>query len=179
MKKILLLSIAFATVLISCNNKSNQPPQFEKTLLTDPDIYNFDIEVDGASYYIQADTNSRGNYRKQFIISPGIPDVSFPAAKTISGDGWSVDSAFIANSNQVAAKRGTATISGTLLQTQYTITHALGYTPTMIFIQPKSANAAALSWVDNITSTTFRITFLSVPIIGTNNISFNWIAYKN
>lgn len=73
---------------------------------------------------------------------------------------------------------GSATVSGTLLQTAYVITHGLSYTPTAVFIQPKSANASALSYVSNITSTQFTVNFLSVPIIGTNNISFNWVAYK-
>lgn len=73
---------------------------------------------------------------------------------------------------------GSSTMSGTLLQTSYIVPHGLNYTPSQVYVQPKSANAAALSWVTNITSTNFTITFLSVPILGTNNISFNWVAYK-
>lgn len=80
--------------------------------------------------------------------------------------------------NYVQATLGTSTFSGITLTTQYTITHGLGFTPSSVFMQPKSANASALSYVDNITSTTFRITFLAIPILGTNNISFSWIAYR-
>lgn len=80
--------------------------------------------------------------------------------------------------NYVAATLGSSTFNGVTLTTQYTITHSLGFTPSKIFIQPKSTNASALSYVDNITSTTFRITFLTIPVIGTNNISFDWVAYR-
>lgn len=74
--------------------------------------------------------------------------------------------------------RGSATVSGALLQTTYTISHGLSYTPMAVIIQAKSANASALSYVTNITGTSFDVVFLSVPIIGTNNISFNWLAIK-
>lgn len=85
---------------------------------------------------------------------------------------------FVPASASTGYTLGSSTVSGTLLQTAYVITHGLSYTPSSVYIQPKSANAAALSWVTNITSTNFTITFLSVPILGTNNISFNWVAYK-
>lgn len=73
---------------------------------------------------------------------------------------------------------GTTTFSGVALTTQYTVTHGLNYTPTSIWIQPKSANAAAVCYTDNYTSTTFRITFITVPVLGTNNITFDWFSLR-
>lgn len=80
--------------------------------------------------------------------------------------------------SKIEGDKGSATLSGTSMQTAYTITHGLSYTPSMVFIQPSSSDAAALSWISNITSTSFTVNFQSVPAIGTNNISFNWISYK-
>lgn len=74
--------------------------------------------------------------------------------------------------------KSSSTFSGLSLTTSYTVTHGLGFTPIMIILTPTSAPAAALSYISAKTSTTFTVTFLTVPIIGTNNISFDWIAIK-
>lgn len=74
--------------------------------------------------------------------------------------------------------KGSVSTSGVALQTTYTITHSLGYTPTSIFIQARSNAAAEKSYITNITSTTFQIVFLTVPILGTNNILFDWVSIK-
>lgn len=78
----------------------------------------------------------------------------------------------------IQGTKGTSTFSGISLQTSYVITHGLGWTPSSVFVQPTSLNAAVLSYVSAITSTNFTITFISAPVIGTNNISFYWVAYK-
>lgn len=74
--------------------------------------------------------------------------------------------------------RSQTNISGLAATTAYTITHGLSYTPTSISISAKSADAAPPHFVTNITSTTFDIVFVSQPNIGTNNIIFDWTAYK-
>lgn len=73
---------------------------------------------------------------------------------------------------------GTVTTSGVALQTVYTITHSLGYTPSRIIIQAKTAAAAEKSYITNITATNFQVVFLTVPILGTNNITLDWFAFK-
>lgn len=172
MKKIILVSMAIGAFIFlnsSCN---------KKTRSVDETVYNFDWTSDGQTFYAEHDTNNRAILAKDAIIIPG-SSFQLPFIDEIDAKTWSINASTISSITNVAGNRGSAIVSGALLQTQYTITHSLGYTPTMIFIQPKSANAAVPSWVDNITSTTFRITFASVPVLGTNNISFNWIAYKN
>lgn len=72
----------------------------------------------------------------------------------------------------------TTVFSGIALTTSYVVTHGLSFTPGKIFIMPRSLSAAALSYVSSITSTIFTITFLTVPVLGTNNISFDWIAFQ-
>lgn len=74
--------------------------------------------------------------------------------------------------------KGNCIFSGITLTTSYTITHGLGFTPSAILIMPTSSNAAAISYVSAITSTTFTITFLTIPILGTNNISFTYLALQ-
>lgn len=83
----------------------------------------------------------------------------------------------IGNGNTI---KGTYTFSGITLQTAYTVSYgsALPYTPVQIIIQPMSANAAALSYISNITNTGFTVNFITAPVIGTNNITFSWLAIK-
>lgn len=73
---------------------------------------------------------------------------------------------------------GSWTGSGTIGQTTYTITHGLGYTPSSVFIQAQSTAAAEKSYVTNITATTFQIVFLTIPLLGTNNINLRWYAIR-
>lgn len=72
----------------------------------------------------------------------------------------------------------TVTFSGVTLQTTYTVNHGLNFTPVKIFITPRSAAAAVPYYISNITSTTFTIVFGSVPLIGTLNIVFDYLAVK-
>lgn len=81
----------------------------------------------------------------------------------------------VGNSNTV---KGTVAFNGVLLQTAYVVTHGLPFAPSQVYIQAMSANAAQLSWVSNITATSFTINFLAVPVVGTNNLVFNWLAIK-
>lgn len=76
--------------------------------------------------------------------------------------------------------KGSVVMSGVALQTAYpiTFTTALPFIPSMVVIQPTSINAAALSWVSNKSTTGFTVNFLSVPILGTNNITFDYIVIK-
>jgi len=76
--------------------------------------------------------------------------------------------------------KGSVIFNGTALQTAYPVTFstALPYSPSAIFIQPTSINAAALSWVSNKSATGFTVNFLSVPVIGTSNITFDYIVIK-
>lgn len=84
----------------------------------------------------------------------------------------------IGNGNTV---KGTATFSGVTLQTSYTVSYqggSLPFVPAQVFIQPRSANAAALSYITNITTSGFTVNFLTVPVIGTNNIVFDYLVLK-
>lgn len=76
--------------------------------------------------------------------------------------------------------KGNAIFNGAALQTAYVVSYQtpLPFIPAAIFIQPTSANAAALSWISNKTTTGFTVNFVSVPILGTNNITFDYIVIK-
>ena len=82
----------------------------------------------------------------------------------------------VGNSNTV---KGSNTLSGAVLQTAYVINHGLPFTPLQVYIQARSANAAVPSWVSNINSTSFTVNFASVPILGTNNITIDWLVIKS
>ncbi len=77
--------------------------------------------------------------------------------------------------------KGTKTVSGLALQTAYVINYdaALPVIPAMIIIQATSANSAVPSWISNVTTTGFTVNFASVPILGTNNLSFSYLIIKN
>jgi len=81
----------------------------------------------------------------------------------------------IPNANTI---KGTSTFSALTLQTSYVINHGLPFTPLQVYIQPMSANAAVPSWVSNINSTSFTVNFSTVPILGTLNLSINWLVIK-
>lgn len=87
----------------------------------------------------------------------------------------STDSATLRN---FAPYTGSVTFSWAAGVTSYVVTHGLGFTPSKVFVQARSLNASALNNTNNYTATTFTITFLAVPTIGTNNITFDWQAYK-
>lgn len=80
------------------------------------------------------------------------------------------------NSNTI---KGTSTFSALALTSSYVINHGLPFTPLQVFIQAKTANAAVPSWISNINSTSFTVNFSSVPLLGTLNLSFDWLAVKN
>jgi len=76
--------------------------------------------------------------------------------------------------------KGSVTLNGTILQTAYPISfgQTLPSIPSMIIVQAYSANAAVPSWVSNVTTTGFTVNFSSVPVIGTNNLSINYLIIK-
>jgi len=84
----------------------------------------------------------------------------------------------IGNGNTI---KGTVTTSGVALQTAYTVSYqsgALPFVPITVIVNPRSANAAVPSWISSITSNGFTINFASIPILGTNNIVFDYIVVK-
>lgn len=81
----------------------------------------------------------------------------------------------VGNSNTV---KGNVTFSATVLTTAYTVNHGLTFTPAQVYIQAGSANAAVPSWVSNINATSFTVNFASVPVLGTNNITIDWLVIK-
>lgn len=79
--------------------------------------------------------------------------------------------------------KGSQILSGTALQTAYTINYPAGVSPlpqipAMIIVQAYSANAAVLSWVSAVTTTGLTVNFSSVPILGTNNINIYYLIIK-
>ncbi len=84
----------------------------------------------------------------------------------------------IGNGNTI---KGTVTTSGITLQTSYTVNYqggALPFVPITVIVNPRSSSAAERSWISSITNTGFTINFLTIPILGTNNIVFDYIVIK-
>lgn len=79
------------------------------------------------------------------------------------------------NSNTI---KGTITFSATVLTTAYNVNHGLPFTPNQVYIQARSPNAAVPSWVSVIDATKFVVNFASVPILGTNNITIDYLIIK-
>lgn len=76
----------------------------------------------------------------------------------------------------ISVKAGSYVGNGISLTSAYVVTHGLGAVPNQVFIQPTSANAAVINWISNKTATTFTVNFSAIPIVGTNNISFDWLV---
>ena len=86
----------------------------------------------------------------------------------------------IGNGNTI---KGSVTFSGLALTTSYAVNYPQGtlpFVPITVLVIPRSANAAALSYIPSggITNTGFTINFLTVPVLGTNNISFDFVVIK-
>lgn len=58
----------------------------------------------------------------------------------------------------------------------FTVTHGFSTTPTNIQVTPAGVDSAVPFFVNNITATTFDVTFTTPPIVGTNNVTFYWTA---
>lgn len=72
-------------------------------------------------------------------------------------------------------KAGSSTFSGTGIQTSFLIPHGLGITPTYYNVTPTSLLAAVLMYV-SADSTNLTVTCITAPLIGTNNLTFNWMT---
>lgn len=76
--------------------------------------------------------------------------------------------------------KGSVTFSGVTLQTSYnvTFTNPLPFIPAMVFTEATSPNAAVLRYITNKSTTGFTVNFLTVPVLGTANISFDYLVIK-
>lgn len=81
----------------------------------------------------------------------------------------------VGNSNTI---KGSTTFSAITLQTAYTINHGLPFTPAQVHTEAKSSAAAVARWISNINSTSFTVNFATVPLVGTLNLSIDWLVIK-
>lgn len=188
MKKLFLLSVAAILSFTACKSDNKNANRIE----SDPYAVST-IGNDGTQGYQtiidMLYDNGAGTIMERYVMWCDTNHLKFPAvASTYSvasepyylgtdgaGNVFSVPATNVAG---FQGTKGTSTFSGLTLVTTYTVSHGLGYTPSQIILQPRSANAAALNWTSNYTSTTFRVNFLTIPVIGTNNITFDWLALK-
>jgi len=73
--------------------------------------------------------------------------------------------------------KGSSVFSGTGFVSSFNVTYSLPFTPAQVYVQAQTANAAQ-NWVTNLTSTGFTFNTATIPILGTNNISFTWLIIK-
>jgi hypothetical protein len=171
MKKLLL----FIALLCSLNSFAQLMPVASKSFGTIVDLRaqagtdNVQVLVQGLS--VVGDQNGGVYYWNS--TSTGTDDGFITLAVTgVTPGRW----VRMPNSNTI---KGTSTFSAVTLQSAYVISHGLPFTPLQVFIQAKTANAAVPSWVSNINSTSFTVNFSSVPLLGTLNLTFDWLAVKN
>lgn len=86
----------------------------------------------------------------------------------------------VGNSNTI---KGTTTLSGTLLITSYFVGFGitLPFVPITVVYTPRTQAASQPSWIPltgGITNLGFTISYQTVPIIGTQNMVIDWIAFK-
>lgn len=86
------------------------------------------------------------------------------------------------NSNTL---KGSSLFSSITLTTSYTVNYSINgivtvlpFTPAMVVTEARSANAAVARYITNITTSGFTVNFATVPILGTNNIAFDYIVIK-
>lgn len=66
-------------------------------------------------------------------------------------------------------------LSGTGVQTTFTVTHGGGFIPHLAIVTPGSIDAAVTCYTNNYTLATFDVVFLTPPIAGVANLRINYI----
>lgn len=170
MKKLLFILLFIPALAFSQTNA----PQMTFNTLTDlrgsGGTSNVQVLLNGLT---AVDDGNGGVYRWDAASTESDNGFTIVKATPVATGRWKR----IGNGNTL---KGSITFSGVTLTTTYTVAYQtpLTFTPITVIIIPRSANAAALSYVTNITNTSFQVVFLTVPVLGTNNISFDYCVIK-
>jgi len=88
----------------------------------------------------------------------------------------------VANGNTI---KGSVTFSSVTLQTAYNVnyvingvTTVLPFIPTQVYVQARTPQAAVPSWISNITASGFTVNFSTVPLLGTLNLTIDFLILK-
>jgi hypothetical protein len=102
------------------------------------------------------------------------------------GDAWAARSgAPTPPTDALEGTRGSFQANGDGTTVAFNIPHGLknaagnGISPSSV-ADPAARNAvsAAAHWVSSVTTANIVVTFTTAPVVGTNNVSFYWVAYK-
>lgn len=170
--------LIFILCLLSSVCFGQTVPTAQLTFSTLNDLRSQGAQMDGAiGTLIGLTTVTDGNGGQyQWRASSTATDDGFVTVKVanITTGRW----VRIGNGNTI---KGSVQTSGVSLQTSYTVNYqggALPFVPITVIVNPRSSAAAERSWISSITNTGFTINFLTIPILGTNNIQFDYIVVK-
>jgi len=174
MKKLVLLFLLFPTLLFA-----QLVPTVPNTYGTIADLRmqsGFPVAMVNVSGLITVNDGNGGSYYWE-PSSTATDDgfITIKAAATETGR-W----IRTGNSNTL---KGTTTLSGAALTTTYNVSFGvtLPFVPRTVIYTPRTQAAAQVSWIPitgGITNTGFTISYLTVPILGTNNMLIDWVAIK-
>lgn len=80
--------------------------------------------------------------------------------------------------------KGTVQFNGDASAVTFNIPHGLkneagnGVIPSAVVVTPRNAVSAAAHWTGTLTTANIPVTFTTAPASGTNNVTFNWVAYR-
>lgn len=188
MKNLFLTAALFTSVFSFSQNTKYY--EFNETL--QPEVGTILVAWDNnfGVYYSCLDwyDTMRTHLRTDTVDFTGVNTIIFPgtAAQYLRGDGALTAfpaipdsvSEVVNDAGYLAGDIGAASISGVGATVAYIVAHGLSYTPDAVVLTARSADAANPYYVSSISSTTFTITFTSQPGTGTDNILFDWVAYK-
>lgn len=78
--------------------------------------------------------------------------------------------------SKLTAITGSYSANGDGVEDTFTITHGFGGTPSQVLVTPTGVDTAIPFYVTNKTSTTFDVVFPTPPIVGTDNVIFDWLV---
>jgi len=89
----------------------------------------------------------------------------------------------VSNGNTI---KGSVTFSAVTLQTAYPVLYrdanntpiVLPFIPVQVYVQARTAQAAVPSWISNITASGFTVNFSTVPLLGTLNLTVDYLILK-
>jgi hypothetical protein len=123
--------------------------------------------INGGTYGIYiTDNGDDVDIRENYIIN-----TTTPIFKSAGATGVTIKD----NRGYATENSGTATFSGDVATTQFTIAHGLVSTPTNVHVTPKSADASGDFYV-TVDATNIYVNYLTAPPSGTDNVVLDWRA---
>ena len=177
MKKLLIIPFLFLLNFVSAQSVAVSPVSFGT--VADMRLQGGTVKVQVALLGLLNSDDGNGGIYKWDPNSTATDDGFLTVKVTNMNPGRWVR---VSNGNTI---KGSVTFSSLSLQTSYNVKYIIGgvetvlpFVPTQVYVQARTPQAAVPSWISNITSSGFTINFSTVPLLGTLNLTVDFLVIK-